>query len=76
MPHVIIKMFSGRSEDDKRRLADRVALAVMNSIGASDQSISVAVEDIEPGDWTEKVYDPDITGRPDTIYKKPGYARP
>jgi len=26
-----------------------------------------------PEDWAEKVYKPDILGKPETIYKKPGY---
>jgi hypothetical protein len=26
------------------------------------------------GDWMEKVYEPDIRSKPDTIYKKPGYT--
>ena len=25
------------------------------------------------GDWTEKVYKPEIVAKPDTLYKKPGY---
>jgi 4-oxalocrotonate tautomerase len=33
----------------------------------------VSIEDIEPNDWAEQVYRPDIIGRPDTLYKKPGY---
>lgn len=75
MPHIIVKLFEGRSEGDKKRLADRVALAVMNTLGASERSISVAIEDVPQEDWTEKVYDPDISGRADTLYKKPGYER-
>jgi 4-oxalocrotonate tautomerase len=33
----------------------------------------VAIEDVRPEDWTEKVYTPDILRQPDKIYKKPGY---
>ncbi|MEZ5649974.1 MAG: tautomerase family protein [Burkholderiaceae bacterium] len=75
MPHINVKLFTGRSEQDKKRLADRIALAVMNSIGASESSISVAIEDVDPDEWTEKVYDPEIAGSPSLIYKKPGYER-
>ncbi|MEO9189499.1 MAG: hypothetical protein ABI224_05770 [Acetobacteraceae bacterium] len=28
---------------------------------------------VKPSDWVEKVYKPDIIGKPDTLYKKPGY---
>jgi 4-oxalocrotonate tautomerase len=34
----------------------------------------VVIEDIGQGEWTEKVYEPDIAGKPDTLYKKPSYA--
>ena len=75
MPHVTVKLFAGRSEADKKRLAERISLAVMNTLGSSESSISVAVEDVDPAEWTEKVYDPEIAGQKKTIYKKPGYAR-
>jgi 4-oxalocrotonate tautomerase len=73
LPHVIVKMWSGRSDQQKRRLADEVTAAVLRAVGGSESSISVAIEDVDPNDWTEKVYKPDILGRPDQIYKKPGY---
>lgn len=73
MPHVIVKMFAGRNEADKKRLADAVANAVMNSLGTSESSISVAIEDVSPDEWMSKVYEPDILGEPVRIFKKPGY---
>jgi 4-oxalocrotonate tautomerase len=36
-------------------------------------SVSVSIEDVEPEDWIEKVYKPDIVDRWDQVYKKPGY---
>ena len=32
------------------------------------------MEEIDPKDWTEKVYQPDILAKPEQIYKKPGYT--
>lgn len=75
MPHVSVKMFAGRSEAEKQRLAERVTLAVMNAIGASEGSISVAIEDVDPDDWGAQVFDKEIAAQPDKIYKKPGYER-
>jgi len=46
MTHVIVKLQSGRTEQQK---------------------------DVEPSDWTETVYKPDILGKSHTIYKTPGY---
>ena len=73
MPHVIVKLYSGRSEQQKARLAQEITKAVMTALKADDESVSVAIEDVEPKDWTEKVYKPDILGKPEKIYKKPGY---
>ena len=73
MPHVIVKMFAGRSEKDKAKLADEMTRAVSSVLNYGDEAISVGIEDVEPKDWVEKVYRPDILGKPKTIYKKPGY---
>jgi 4-oxalocrotonate tautomerase len=73
MPHVIVKMWSGKSEQQKTRMAEEVTKAVMSSLGYGADSVSVSIEDVEPGDWTEKVYKPDILGGPGKLYKKPGY---
>jgi 4-oxalocrotonate tautomerase len=73
MPHVIVKLQSGRSEQQKAKIAEDVTKVVMSSANCAEQSVSVSVEDVEPNDWVEKVYKPDIIGKPDTLYKKPGY---
>lgn len=73
MPHVIVKLQSGRSEQQKAKIAEEVTKAIMATANCAEQSVSVGIEDVEPNDWTDKVYKPDIAGKPDTLYKKPGY---
>jgi 4-oxalocrotonate tautomerase len=73
MPHVIVKLQSGRSEQQKARIAEEVTRAVMAGANCAEQSVSVSIEDVESGDWTEKVYKPDILGGPGKLYKNPGY---
>ena len=73
MPHVIVKMLTGRTEEQKKRLAEEITKVVMNITGNQEQSVYVSIEDIKQGDWTEKVYKPDIAGNWDKLYKKPGY---
>ena len=46
----------------------------MASTGNGEESISVAIEDVAPSDWTGTVYKPDIVAKRDTLYKKPGYG--
>jgi 4-oxalocrotonate tautomerase len=73
MPHIIVKLFSGRSEQQKSKIAEEVTKAVMASAECAEASVSVAIEDIEPDRWTEDVYNPDIAGKWDKVYKRPGY---
>jgi 4-oxalocrotonate tautomerase len=73
MPHVIVKMYSGRSEQQKLEIAEAVAQAVMASAQCAERSVSVSIEDVDPDDWVETVYKPDIIEKPDQLYKKPGY---
>lgn len=73
MPHVIIKMYPGRSEQQKRQLADAIVKDVVAIAGGTKDSVSVAIEEIPAAEWTEKVYKPDILKHWDTLYKKPGY---
>jgi 4-oxalocrotonate tautomerase len=74
MPHVIVKLWSGKSEQQKTRLAEEVTSAVMRTTGYGEESVSVSIEEFEPGEWTEKVYKPDIVSGSGTLYKKPGYG--
>ena len=73
MPHIIVKLYSGRSEKQKSGIAEAITKAIMASTGNGEGSISVAIEDVAPSDWAEQVYKPDILAKPDTLYKKPGY---
>jgi 4-oxalocrotonate tautomerase len=75
MPHILVKLHSGRSDQQKALLAEEVTRAVMKALGASEDSVSVAIEDIDPKEWFTRVYDPDIAARPEILVKKPGYAR-
>jgi 4-oxalocrotonate tautomerase len=73
MPHVIVKMLVGRSEAQKAKIAAEVTKAIMEGAHCAETSVSVSIEDIAPDRWTEDVYEPDIRGHWETLYKKPGY---
>lgn len=74
MPHVIVKLWPGKSEQQKIRLAEEIAKDVMNVLNYGEESVSVAIEEIKPQDWAEKVYQPDIVNNSEKLYKKPGYT--
>ena len=74
MPHVIVKLWPGKSEAQKARLAEKITRDVVEVLDDGDESVSVAIEEIESSDWAKRVYQPDIKGKWDTLYKKPGYT--
>jgi 4-oxalocrotonate tautomerase len=73
MPHIIIKMFPGRSEEQKRKLVDSIAADIADIAGYESKSISIAVEEVPPEEWTERVYKPAILAKNHLLYKEPGY---
>ena len=46
----------------------------MDILHYGEQSVSVAIEEIQSQDWVEQVYKPDIKNKSDQLYKKPGYS--
>jgi len=58
MPHVIVKLWPGKSEQQKTRLAEAITKDVMNILHYGEESVSVAMEEIKPNEWVEKVYRP------------------
>jgi 4-oxalocrotonate tautomerase len=74
MPHIIVKLYPGRSETQKTQLARQIVQDVVATLGSNENSISVAIEEVSPSDWAEAVYAPEIAPNLDTLYKKPGYT--
>ena len=73
MPHVIVKLWPGKSEQQKERLAEKIAKDVMDVLNYGEESVSVGFEEISSKEWKEKVYTPDIKNQWDKLYKTPGY---
>lgn len=73
MPHVIVKLYPGRSEEQKTRLAEEIVKDVVAIAKCEEESVSVAIEEIKPAAWAEEVYRPDILDNQERLYKKPGY---
>jgi len=74
MPHVIVKLWPGKSEQQKLRLAEAIVRDVTRVLNYGEESVSVAFEEIKSRNWREKVYEPDIVKNAENLYKKPGYT--
>ncbi len=51
MPHIIVKMHPGRPEQQKVQLAEAITKDVMAITRVGDEAVSVAIEEVNPGDW-------------------------
>ena len=67
MPHVIVKLWPAKSEDQKNRLAEAITKNIIDILPYGEKSVSVAMEEIKPQDWVE------IKANLGGLYKKPGY---
>jgi 4-oxalocrotonate tautomerase len=74
MPHVIVKLWPGKSDQQKKKLADEITQCVMKTLHYGEDSVSVGFEEVPASKWMAEVFVPDIKAKPETIYKKPGYS--
>ena len=76
MPHVTVKISPGRTEQQKAQLASAIVKDLVAIANVREENVSVAIEEVRPEDWNEKVYKPEIQPNRDKLYKKPEYDRP
>jgi len=73
MPHVIVKFYPGRSEEQKKQLASEIVKKLTDIAVCEEKSVSVAFEEVAPEDWAESVYRPDIIDKRENLVVRPGY---
>lgn len=74
MPHVTIKHFPARLDDDRRAaLVTGLTEAVTGAFGCDEGVVSIALEAVDPEAWRERVYVPEIDGHRDRLCKEPDY---
>ena len=73
MPHIVVKLWPGKSDQQKQELADQITESVMSVLNYGPDAVSVAFDEISPQEWAEKVYKPEIEQKWDTLVKEPGY---
>ncbi|WP_218000433.1 hypothetical protein [Paraburkholderia heleia] len=68
-----MKLWPGHSEDQKAPLAHAIVERFLGVPYSIENSLSVAIEAIRPGDWMDKVCRQGIAPSMTRLYKKPGY---
>lgn len=71
MPHVIVKLRPGRTEEQKHAFAESITKNMVDILGAREAAISIAFEEVTKEEWQQKVVEPDILPKWDQLYKKP-----
>ncbi|AYN69355.1 4-oxalocrotonate tautomerase [Euzebyella marina] len=74
MPHIHLKMITGKTEAQKQQLTEALVKAMQSVIGFGDDSYSVAIEDFSQDEWKNDVYPNHIMKNKEKLYKKPGYT--
>lgn len=74
MPHIVLKMLEGRSEEAKSEVAAALAEVLHAKLGLKEGSVSVAIHEFAPKSWKDSVYDPEIMAEPEKLVIKPGYS--
>jgi 4-oxalocrotonate tautomerase len=70
MPHVIVKLWPGKSEQQKTGLAEAITKSVMDILHYGEESVSVALEEVKSPEWAVKVYNPDVQNTAGEIKRK------
>jgi 4-oxalocrotonate tautomerase len=73
MPHIVVKMYPGTSEEDKQKLAAAITTQITAFTGKPEMAISVDIVEVAEDVWMDKVYATEIKPNMDRLYKKPGY---
>ena len=53
MPHVIVRMLEGRTQDQKRALVEKVTAAVSETAGAPAEKVTVYIEEMPKNHYAE-----------------------
>lgn len=57
MPHITIELYSGRSTEEKIKIAEAVQNALCSQTGHRNGAVSVSIVDVPKEEWKEKVFD-------------------
>ncbi|GAL58107.1 tautomerase PptA [Pseudescherichia vulneris] len=75
MPHIDIKCFPrDLTDEQKTALADDITAAIVRHLNSKEESVSVALSQVQPENWKEQVWDTEIAPQMEALIKKPGYS--
>ena len=72
MPHISVKMLEGRSEEQKKQLAEALEKTLSETLGCATTWVTVSIEDYSAKQWQD-VFKKEVTENEDNLYKKAQY---
>lgn len=72
MPHISVKMIEGRTEEQKKQLAEALEKALTETLGCASTWVTVSIEDYNGEQWQE-VFKKEVTDNEENLYKKAQY---
>lgn len=73
MPHVSIKCHPGRTDEQKKLLAEQITNALVEVFDCKERSVSISIQDVPKELWGKEVWVKEIVPQRETLYKEPGY---
>ncbi|MBO4460581.1 MAG: tautomerase family protein [Clostridiales bacterium] len=70
MPHVDIKCYPGRTEEQKKLCAEKITQDIVETLGCDPRHVSVAIKEVAKEDWEEKMVNGIIAEDEPYLYKK------
>ncbi|MGC3990666.1 MAG: tautomerase family protein [Chthoniobacteraceae bacterium] len=64
---MIIKLYPGKTEEQKTALAGQITRAVMETLLSKEDAVSVSFEEVQPQDWAQ-LTGAEIVGKPEQLY--------
>ena len=73
MPHIVVNIWPGRSDETKAELANRLALETAQVLQMDNEYVSVAFQEVPEADW-DAFCKREIDEKPENVFKRPGEA--
>ena len=72
MPHISVKMISGRDQKAKDSLSVKISELIQSELNCKEGAVSIDIQEYEASEW-KAVYDAEIEPRMESLYKRPSY---
>lgn len=71
MPHIIVKLWPGKTQEQKMELASRFKKDLIDVMEVPESAVTVAFDEVDKENWYENVHIPLIDGNETGLVIKP-----